>query len=155
MKTRLLTALLGFGLIAQAQTVNYFWYKYDAAGNRTQRKFTVTNSIPPSFRKANMGDTISEPTKPVDKTPEVLQMAGYRVTIYPNPTLGHLKIEVANFPTHQEAYYYIFNVSGTTIIPKTPYNQSVDIDLTAYPTGLYVLRNIIGNDIKDWKIVKE
>jgi hypothetical protein len=155
MKTRLLIALLGFVLMAQAQTVNYFWYKYDAAGNRTQRKFNITGIKPTVFRKESTADSISEPTKPVDKTPEVLQMAGYRVTIYPNPTLGHLKIEVANFPTHQEAYYYIFNVSGTTIIPKTPYNQSVDIDLTAYPTGLYVLRNVIGNDIKDWKIIKE
>jgi hypothetical protein len=153
MKTTLLIALLVFGFMAQAQ--NYFYYKYDASGNRTQRKFNITGSRPDGFRKTSVADTATQPVKPADKIPEVLQMAGYQVTIYPNPTLGHLKIEVANFPTNQEAYFYIFDVSGTTIIPKTPYNQSVDIDLTTYPTGLYVLRNIIGNDIKDWKIVKE
>jgi hypothetical protein len=78
------------------------------------------------------------------------------VIIYPNPTQGNLKIEI---PDEQKAVVKLLNIKGELIEVVDGRQKQIERKiakiLTKQSAGLYLLKVLIGNTSKTFKIVKE
>jgi hypothetical protein len=137
----ILCALLLVEVVAYCQTTKVE-YAYDAAGNRTSRQI-VTISAKSTF----LHDTIAlaEGT-----------MGGLNFKIFPNPTHGVLTMDISNLNNDQKVNYFVTDMKGRTMIKReVKYSTTFKIDLSEFPAGIYILSAIIGEQRKEWKIIKE
>ncbi|MDR0864353.1 MAG: T9SS type A sorting domain-containing protein [Candidatus Symbiothrix sp.] len=126
----------------QAQTV---YYNYDNSGNQVLR--TIILPVPSSEREADK--EIPEPI--VQKDP----ISKIEITIYPNPTKGMLKIDLAGGEIPANARIQLYNTGGKLILNLPSISESNTIDLSAQPSGIYVMRIILAEDnVSVWKIIK-
>lgn len=138
--------LLFFGCLAgNAQTT--YSFKYDDSGNRTDRTIIV---IPKSATIPKDSLLAKELEKPLD------DLIGLQKTrIYPNPTKGILRIDLPAL-AEQEAIIMLYDSNGKLIIRQAAIELNNELNLTAYPSGIYIMTIQIGkNDRKEWKIIKE
>lgn len=140
-KVYLLAVLLVTALAGFAQTTVEF--TYDNSGNRITR--TVIG-----LKSATIGDgELSEQAlKPIED-----QVGLQETRIYPNPTKGLIRID---FPTmeSQEASFRVYDSHGKLIIQQSA-STSNQVDLSNYPSGFYIMVIRIGQEKKEWKIIKE
>ncbi len=136
----LLTAIAGM-VVCQAQTTVEF--TYDNSGNREIR--TVI-----SLKSATIGESEDgeEYIRPLED-----QVGLQKIRIYPNPTKGLLIIDFSSY-AGQDATVQLFDRQGRIIIEHA-LSLSNEIDLSAYPSGLYIMVIWVGQDKKEWKIIKE
>jgi hypothetical protein len=138
----LLVAVL-FSASAHAQT--NFGFTYDASGNRITRAVILLKSatIPSDTLQAKKAEKILEDQIGLQKT-----------RIFPNPTKGLLRID---FPalSDQDATVHVYDQSGKLIVHKPVVSSGNEVDLSAYPTGFYIMVIHIGHEKKEWKIIKE
>jgi hypothetical protein len=59
--------------------------------------------------------------------------------IYPNPTTGKITIEVAEKFTEKNAEIRLYNSLGKVLLRKSVKTQTMEIDLSSFPKGLYYL----------------
>jgi hypothetical protein len=139
----LLIGLLFAGLL-QAQTKK-IEYRYDAAGNREWREVITISG---KKNSAAYSSTVKIPIYSdwLDKM---------KITIYPNPTLGQLTIDIANIPTDAIGEITIHNTEGKAMKQIKKLNATNQLDLSAFPTGIYILSIASGPKTCEWKIVKE
>lgn len=139
----LLVAVVLIAVVCPAQTT--YQFTYDANGNRTMRAVITLKSA------TIQSDSIQakEDIKPLDD-----KVGLQRTRIYPNPTKGILRID---FPELGDQLPIIraYDQSGRQIIQKTALSSGNEIDLSAYPPGFYMMVIQIGQEKKDWKIIKE
>lgn len=132
-----------FSVNAHAQT-NY-GFTYDTSGNRLTRAviFLKSATIP--------GDSLQ--TK---KVQEILddQIGLQKACIYPNPTKGLLKIDLPSL-NDQDATLRVFDQTGRQIINKSVISIGNEVDMSACPSGFYIMVISIGKEKKEWKIIKE
>jgi hypothetical protein len=80
----------------------------------------------------------------------------YSVLIYPNPTSGNLKIELG---ITDRAEVELFNINGQSLEiikgNQKTIERKISKELTNQPAGVYILKLLVGNTIKTYKIVKE
>lgn len=129
---------------AHAQTS--YGFTYDASGNRLTRAVILLKSatIPT--------DSIS--AKEI-KTPLDDQIGLQKTRIYPNPTKGLLRIDLPELTEH-EAIIRLHDSNGRLIIQQTGVESNNELNLSAYPSGMYIMSIQIGKDNrKEWKIIKE
>lgn len=83
---------------------------------------------------------------PLISSAEEQLISTHSVSIYPNPTSGHLSIGLSNFPVEARMRYRISDVSGTAAMNGTlPVNTQVaELDVSTLTRGVYMLR-IIGS----------
>ncbi|MDO8929083.1 MAG: T9SS type A sorting domain-containing protein [Bacteroidota bacterium] len=130
-------------LICEAQ---YHEFTYNARGHRVTRQFVIPKSatIPTDSLMAK------ELKKPFDD-----QIGLQKARIYPNPTKGLLRIDLPAL-TEQEATIRLHDSNGRLIIQQPAVEVNNELDLSAYPSGLYIMSIQIGpKDRKEWKIIKE
>ena len=92
--------------------------------------------------------------KPVLTATELTEIDS--IIIYPNPTFGELKIEM---PKEQEASVKLLTIKGE-VLEEVEGNQKmierkVSKSLTKQSAGVYILKVLIGNASKTYKIVRE
>lgn len=68
--------------------------------------------------------------------------ADWKVRLYPNPTLGRVRIEL---PEHDEVHAHLYNASGQLVQSYGQLHHRASIDLTALPAATYIIR-LTGND---------
>ena len=70
-------------------------------------------------------------------------------SIYPNPTYGVINVNYDNLRNNnQDMNLKLFNIKGGVVLEA---NDKTDIDITSFPTGIYILRNgdnILGRVVK-------
>jgi hypothetical protein len=70
-------------------------------------------------------------------------------SIYPNPTYGVINVNYDNLRNNnQDMNLKLFNIKGEVVLEA---NDKTDIDITSFPTGIYILRNgdnILGRVVK-------
>jgi len=137
----LLVAVL-FSAQAHAQT-NY-GFTYDASGNRLTRAVILLKS-------ATISDTLQ--AKKAEKILED-QIGLQKTRIYPNPTKGMLRIDLPSL-TDQEAILKVYDQSGRLIMNNPVVSSGNEVDLSSSPTGFYIMVIQIGQERKEWKIIKE
>jgi hypothetical protein len=138
-----LVFLVALSIISQAQTYKIN-YTYDDAGNRETRTVIIVGKS----NKALVDTTTG--TEPI--TDWLNKM---RISIYPNPTKGTLIIDIANMPEDVNADITIHNMEGKSLLKLNQLNSTNKLDLSDYPTGVYILRIRSLEKSCEWKIVKE
>jgi hypothetical protein len=118
---------------------NRITYAYDAAGNRTERV------IVPAAKSA----MVPAETFFTD------ELAGRLLKIYPNPTDGHLKIEIGNTEGIKSCTITIVTMGGKQVMKKPAVLPLTDIDISNQPSGTYVMLIDIDGEKTTWKIIKK
>lgn len=122
-------------------------FTYDNGGNRLSRAIVL---VP-------LAQTRSAETEESDSTqqqPFTDIFADFILKVYPNPTEGHLKIELEGLPEGETFSYVIVSSDGKTVVyEKTTENPS-EADLSACNAGLYILKLFYKKETKEFKIIK-
>ncbi len=74
------------------------------------------------------------------------------ITIYPNPTLGVLKINLGN--ENNIDYLRILNIEGKQLIQKTVTKNLIELDVSCFDNGLYLLQLISDHKVSFFKFHK-
>ena len=128
-----------FQLSAQTYKVVY---EYDHAGNRVSR---VVISI--KTRAKSVDDEIS----PLEQ--ELMQC---KIRVFPNPTKGFLNMEISSGEENCCYDFTLYSSSGQKLLNKKQIgNWNVSLDLSTYSTGIYILILKYGEEVVQYKIVKQ
>jgi hypothetical protein len=131
----------GFWFISQAGfSQERVTYTYDAAGNRTSR--TVDSNL----RSAEQ----EEQTPVFPETPGDL-----RISVYPNPTEGRIRIDIQNLPKGETADLRLYSLSGALLMSRQDVVSSTEMDITGQAAGTYLLKLVAGKQQAEWKIIKK
>ncbi len=137
-----LMALVPLSASSQNQIVSY---AYDQAGNRISRKI-VDLSVNPNPTHVKKSD---------DPAPIEDQLGERKIAIYPNPTKGMLGVEITGGEAKDAIRIQLFNADGKQLQNKKAESGITPLNLTAYPTGWYILRVQAGEKMTEFKIVKQ
>lgn len=133
-------------------------YTYDANGNRIERKLEVyrANGSNISFPISNPDMIKTLPAKESNaKSKEIQIVEGViDITVYPNPNKGLLKVDILNMALSDEAIIFLYELSGRELIQKRYTDSHLELDLSSYKDGIYILRINIKNETFYWKILK-
>jgi len=128
-------------LSTQAHRVTF---AYDAAGNRTARIIVLQPRV----------NTLDAPDE--EFNPFIEQAENRVVTIFPNPTRGMLIIEISSGENNEQFRAVLYNQQGRLMQETQAFTgTSLNMDLSAYPPGVYILLLRIGDEIKEYKIIKQ
>jgi hypothetical protein len=122
-----------------------FTFTYDAAGNLTQRIYEV-NMQASQARKGN-------PSK--DSSNVVALSDRLKVTIFPNPTKGELKIQVSGVENNVEVDLALYNPNGQVMLRRKGQQGLSEMDLSGYADGWYLLKVQSGVTVLNFKIIKD
>ena len=131
--------------IASSSLKGQIYFDYDEAGNCIEKYKTI---VLLSKVKGNSKDT----TKIVSQSEMISER---EVIIYPNPTRGALKVEIRGKFPENPVRYLLTDLSGKTLSQVQSDDMYYLFDMTAYPTGVYLLIIMIDNRWSKWKIIKE
>lgn len=128
------------GLDICAQRIKY---TYDNAGNRltrqkeivVQTRGALSDEEEPSVYKEELSET--------------------KVTIYPNPTRGMLKIDISGVEKFENARISLYDLTGKLLQQWAGISQSNEIDLSERTPGMYIMQVAYNGKISSWKIIKE
>lgn len=136
MKTLITFLFVLIASVVHSQTVSF---DYDEAGNRKSGNIITLRSAQPQ--------TVDEPERYSE------QLSTFKVTIYPNPTKGHLRIVLSDI--EKSPIVNLYSINGQLLYKSTVNNQVHEMDITKQPKGIYIIKIINGKDISTWKIIKE
>lgn len=140
MKTLLKILLCSIPLPVFSQTL--LKYNYDDVGNRISREIII--------QKQKNQDSADLPVKHVEE-----KLLNRNITIYPNPTKGELKIVISDISDKDNIEAYIYSSTGLLINKCVLCNESIIINITNQPSGIYFLTLMIEGSKHTWKIIKE
>jgi YD repeat-containing protein len=117
-------------------------YGYDSAGNRVSRTIEVVRS--------SQGTVEEEPPVVYSE-----MLSDIELKIYPNPTEGLLNIEIYNLPEGQTANIWLYNLSGNLITSFKDVSDSVSMNISGQPAGIYLMKIMAGEYQTEWRIIKK
>ncbi len=115
-------------------------YSYDNAGNRVKREIVVNT-------KSVLDDSVSEYYS------EMLSEKDIR--IYPNPTRGHLKVEITGWDNVDQCQLRLYNSVGQQVLSTWAGSSYIELDISSRPDGLYILHITLNGEETSWKIIKK
>lgn len=116
-------------------------YTYDAAGNRTITQREII------YNRQSDGDSSEQRTYQDS-------LSFSRITIYPNPTQGDLKIEITGTDSFDDSSMGIYSMNGILLYHKDRLSAVNEIDITDYPDATYLFVIRINGKNSVWKIIK-
>jgi len=140
----IIAILLTLPGMAQERTIRIN-YSYDASGNRVSRVISFSKSITKS----------SDSTANTKENSFTDQLGRIKIVLYPNPTKGLLTIEVTNLPDNTKGGITIADASGKLLQESTSLKSTNTIDLSNQSPGMYFLRIRAGDEVTEWKVLKE
>lgn len=141
----LLVAGVLTSVVCPAQTAIEF--KYDANGNRVSRGVILLETRSAKIHPDSL--QAKQEIKPLDE-----KVGLHETKIYPNPTKGLLRIDFPEL-VDQQPIIRVYDQSGRLIVQKEAFSSGNEVDLSAHPPGFYIMVIQIGQEKKDWKIIKE
>ncbi len=129
--TATISLLLGFYLFSPCSFGQDIAFGYDDNGNRIERKIVILN-------ERSVASSI-DATKEQENIPILYR----ELKVYPNPTLGQVKVELPVTENDAPFTYRVLTTTGQVILSGLSANGVVDFDLSAQPVGIYfvALRN--------------
>ena len=114
-------------------------YSYDLAGNRVKREIVMSNLAPKNSLVTGFTEVLAKKN----------------IRIYPNPTKGHLRVEVVGYDSTDKCLLQVFNATGALIINKKATLPFTEINITNQPNGIYLLLITLNGENTKWKIIKK
>jgi hypothetical protein len=143
----LITAIILFCLCYNSLSQSSFSYTYDAAGNQNQRTYIVNmiaNKVIKSVNNAQL-----------DTSNVVALAEKLKVTIFPNPTKGELKLDISGLEDNTSVDLTLYNPRGQLLLRQKATQGLTIIDMFSYPAGWYLLKVSNGSNLLSFKIVKD
>ncbi|MDD6209950.1 MAG: T9SS type A sorting domain-containing protein [Bacteroidales bacterium] len=144
MKTLLFFLTILTFSVSTAYSQGNYEFLYDADGNMTTRRLAVQR-ISRVAAEAPQDD-------PVDDNTDFLQ--DRKITIYPNPTRGRITLSVSPLDATIESTYALYDSSGRLLDTNRIDSETTGIEITGTP-GIYLLDVKIGDEVSQWKIIKQ
>ena len=142
-KGRLLVLSLVFASLCGSAFADRIENHYDAAGNRlTSEKIII-------FTRGSVNGNAPEEKMYQDS------LASTRITIYPNPTEGDLKIDIAGVTDFESSSLMLYDMAGKVVCNITELSESNELDITSYANGMYIMVIKIKEESTIWKIIKK
>ena len=135
-------AIIAFASYTHAQNPLPIEILYDAAGNRIIRKVL---QIPLSSK----GNVFSDSTYYIDNTQSI------QMKVYPNPTQGKILIEMSEVEESSTNIIHIFDSQGKRVYASEGQGNQMEIDLSTYPAGYYMVELYVNDEHTTWKIIKK
>lgn len=128
-------------------------FKAEAGSNFIARIENFCHSVIPGSGKNSIYDDL-QPN--INNSRNLVNLkdssiGSYNVLISPNPTKE--KVEVI-FPDENVTSVMIYNSTGAIVYHNLMVFKKIEIDMSTYPKGLFVLKSISGNNISIQKIIK-
>lgn len=117
-------------------------YSYDAAGNRTVRRYSLNN-----MSVLNEDDETGKEVK----LSQMLQE--HQVNISTDEE--EINVRVSNMDKDTRAEIAVFDVSGIQVAKTAIREEETKIDMSGQKTGVYVARVTVDGKSTSWKIAKE
>ena len=133
----LLTASFS-NLYSQLPQGSEICFEYDQSGNRIHRNLCPLNPI----RNGENAATVY-----TDKS--------NNVSLYPNPTLGHVSIKISEIAVDQKTEIRVYANSGELILKKEGNYSEYEIDLSNFSQGIYNCNIYINDKPSLWRIIKQ
>ena len=135
----LLFVVLSMWAAADAYAQNKIKYTYDSAGNRLSRQKEIVVQT-----RGVLSDDEGEPS--IYET---------KVTIYPNPTRGMLKVDISGVEKFENARISLYDLTGTLLQQWGSISQSNAVDISDRTPGMYIMQIVYNGNTSSWKIIKE
>lgn len=142
-KSYLILSLASLPFVAKAQ--NSVSYSYDAAGNRVRRESVV----PAPRAKAMLQSLETRETSYSDV------IGSHSVQIKQDDEKEVLKVSVLGLKSSDKCTFGVYTASGVQAILSDVKSESVEIDISSLPSGIYMMRVAINETSKTWKFVKK
>lgn len=121
-------------------------YTYDVSGNRIARE-VVTLGPPPGGSKS-----LSKESEIINELEE-LELTKFKV--YPNPTTQSVFVCLNSKALESpNRYILVFDNMGRQLISIEAYDDIMQVDMSSFENGTYILKLIYGNSSKECKIIK-
>jgi len=143
MKNSFLIAFLFFFSIKGFAT-DKISYLYDAAGNRTLRKYEV-----------ELQRAATSPQQSLDSVMVEAIQGPLNVTVFPNPTKGALAVKITGLTPEEKISMSLYSPQGVQLQSIDIIEETTPINMSAYPSGWYILRIVANNKPLEFKIIKE
>ncbi len=132
-----LTALLPVATsVAFADTPTVVQYTYDQSGNRIRRA-VASETNQQSISAISNSDSISV------------------VSASPNPTSGLVTVDIVSDEDEAVATLSLYSLEGTHLKDWGEFVESLQIDLSSYRSGWYIIHVYVGQQIESIKILKQ
>ena len=90
-----------------------------------------------------------------DSTYYIDQMQSVLMKVYPNPTQGKVYVEMQGGGEIGHSNIRMFDSHGRLIHEQEGNGNAVELDLSTYPTGHYIIYLFVNEEHTTWKIVKK
>lgn len=122
---------------------NKIKYTYDDAGNRLTRKKEIVVQTRGALNNEEEPSVYEE------------ELSETKVTIYPNPTKGVLKVDISGVEKFENAQISLYDLTGKLLQQWAGISQSNEIDLSERTPGMYIMQIVYNGNTSSWKIIKE
>jgi len=153
----ILPIIISISTLGLSQDISY---SYDNSGNRVLREVIEIPAAPLAIDsttvnvedpKSKKGTGSVAPVNPVlSSLPD-----GREVNIYPNPTRGQLQIEISEIKEGETGKLLILSMEGKIIEHRAIKDRTIPVDLSRQARGNYILSLRLGEQKKEWQIVKQ
>jgi hypothetical protein len=114
----------------------YLWYDYDACGNRIERYGYEDIYSTPTLRSSK-----NDKEETVDETTALNSMDdNASIIVRPNPTNGPLTVVFAGDIDLSNTHIHVINTESRIIFSQKVQTEKTVINLSAYPTGIYLVK---------------
>lgn len=139
MKKNLL--FLFFILITTCSYGQLYMYTYDAAGNRTVRRYSINGM-------SLLNDDESEEKKELSK-----MLQDHQVNI--STSEEEINVKVSNVDNDTQGNVTVYATDGTQVAKKYIREENTSIDMSSQATGVYITQVTVNGNSTSWKVVKK
>ena len=144
---KLFITLFTVGALSTSALADDIQFTYDNGGNRISRAIVIAPHAHP--RSAGTEESDSTWQQPFTDI-----FADFTLKVYPNPTEGHLKIELEGLPEGENFSYVIVSTDGKTVVHEDTAKNPSEADLSGCHTGLYIMKLFYKVVQQEYKIIK-
>lgn len=142
MKSRLL--LLFFLLGTSSYSQGLFRYTYDAAGNRTVRRYSI------SMLASEEDEIQLKEEKNIDSK----MLKRHHISVLTNIANDEILVRISNLKNETVGEITTYSISGTLVAKIKIREENTIVDLSDQPAGVYIMRINIEGEISGWKVTK-